>query len=74
MKKIFFLVLFGFFSFWVLAQNADSSYVGVDTTLASYQLGRKIGEWFPFVMLVIIVLLYIRGAYRHGDQKHKIEE
>lgn len=50
------------------AQNASPT-TGVDTTLASYKLGQKIGDWFPFVMLVIIALLFIRSTYRFGGEK-----
>lgn len=69
MKKNVIVLLLVLIQFSLFAQNPDTSYVGADTTLASYQIGKKIGAWFPFVMLLIIVLLYIRSAYRHGSQK-----
>jgi len=73
MKKIILFILFFSLQFVLFAQNMDTTYVGADTTLASYKLGRKIGAWFPFVMLVIIALLFIRSAYRFGGKDKNID-
>jgi len=73
MKKVFFVFLLVFIQLVLFAQNQDTTYTGVDTTLASYKLGQKIGAWFPFVMLVIIALLFIRQAYRFGGEKKEFD-
>ncbi len=69
MKKVFIICLFLLSQLVLFAQNTDTTYTGVDTTLASYKIGQQIGAWFPFVMLTTLVLLYIRSAYRFGQKK-----
>jgi len=73
MKKLFSFCLLFFVQVVLFAQNADTTYTGVDTTLASYKLGQQIGAWFPFVMLTLLVLLYIRSAYRFDKKKKGLD-
>ena len=73
MKKVFFIVGLSISQAVLFAQNADTTYTGVDTTLASYKIGQQIGAWFPFVMLTILVLLYIRSAYRFGKKEKEVD-
>ena len=69
MKKLVLIIALVWLQLVLFAQNMDTTYVGADTTAAGYKLGRKIGSWMPVVMILTIMLLYIRGAYRHGNLK-----
>lgn len=69
--RLLFLFTLMLMSGFLFAQIPDSVYTGVDTTLASYQMGRKIGAWLPFLLLFGVVLLYIKKAYRHGNGEPK---
>lgn len=44
----------------------------VDTTLADYQIGYRIGSWLPFLVLAFLFILMLRAAMKRQDAGPKI--
>jgi|GEM_PF-2816775 len=58
-------MLISLINFILLVQDTA---VQVDTTGISYKVGLYIGSILPFIILLIIFLLIIRGSYRFKNK------
>ena len=52
---------------WIFLQATDS--IAVDTTGVQYRIGYNIGSYLPFIILVILFILYIRSTYNLKNKK-----
>ena len=49
----------------ILAVDTTAS---IDTTATGYKIGMYLGGFLPFIALLIIFLLFIRGSYRFKNK------
>jgi len=68
MKRRIFTVLLG----CLFQLTAFSQEMAIDTTDASFQLGKKIGSWIPVTVILVIAILFIRHTFKFRNDKGNI--
>lgn len=42
---------------------------GIDTTGIGYRIGREIGDWLPFLIIITLALLVIYRSYNFSEKE-----
>ena len=53
--------------------SAFSQEMTIDTTDASFQLGKQIGSWIPVTIILIVAILFIRHTYKFRNSEGNID-
>lgn len=54
---------------WSLYAQVDDR--GVDTTGIGYRIGREIGNWLPFLVIISLALLVIYRSYNFSQEQEQ---
>lgn len=60
------LVMVGAATWSLFAQIDDR---GIDTTGIGYRMGREIGDWLPFLVIITLALLVIYRSYNFSEKE-----